>query len=1009
MNLVWIRLIPAARYAEYLEASPPRPSRRGPYSGPVFVVPNFHPASCGWLTDFSTERNYCAYSYLDHLDRVRDDPTYRFAISEVNNMMAILAFEPDRFAELKERIREGRVEPSNAFFLEPTINLSGAEALIRMGVEGIRWQERVLGFRPRLIWAIDVTGVHEQMGQIAAGLGVDGVIYTRDNPTSKTLHWLESPDGSRTLGISPGHYSEWGELFNAREPVAAGTIEKLAADARAKARLTPAGAPVLVLGGAGDYSLPPPLKSYPAGFLEKWKEAAPDLDLRFSGPGEYLDAVLPAIRAGRIELPVTRSGARLSWTSFWIQCPRVKGGFRRAEHALQSAEMLAAVASLRTGFAYPAEPLDRSWLQLLLDMDRNTLWGAAGGMVFEHPRSWDAKDRLDAVGSVSARTSEGALRALLGPGRALGLFNPLNWRRRDPVSLELPAGMRPAGRPSQADGGGRTLCLADLPSMGLAGIDLEASPPPLPAAVPAAAAIDTRSYTAMVDPATGALTSLVLKPSGRQVLAGPVLLVAEAGGDGHDTPRRGGRKRLADSRGFKGKVLVRRGPVATVVEAESTFHGGGASRTSIRFYEDSPRIDFDLELNDLPDRTVVVAEFPLAGAIRETRRGIPGGFSHGAWGEPDPRLPGYADGIVAAIRWSHYALAGGGGVALLDRGLPGRELTGNTPVIFLLNAQDTYLGYPCAWLSGKGPQRASFALFAHDGGWEDAGIARMAWEFNGPPILAAGVGAAAPVSFLETSEGVIVEALRREEGHLEVRLVESLGRAGTAEVSLAVPHGRAALTDFLGGRPEPLPAGPSYRFPVRPQGIITMRLETERPVPAVEPLLAWDELVPAEKLAALKKRLRGRKGHPPLGTAPPGSEVPVLPEDAASSLAAGKPAVASNVYQGMASHGGDRAVDGDPATRWATDGGAAGATLEVDLGETRTIGRAWLAEAYDRVREFRIEAQADGAWRPFARGGRIGAGLELTFPPVEARRVRLHITDAPGGPTIWEFLLFPPK
>ena len=24
----------------------------------VFVVPNFHPASCGWLTDWSTERNY---------------------------------------------------------------------------------------------------------------------------------------------------------------------------------------------------------------------------------------------------------------------------------------------------------------------------------------------------------------------------------------------------------------------------------------------------------------------------------------------------------------------------------------------------------------------------------------------------------------------------------------------------------------------------------------------------------------------------------------------------------------------------------------------------------------------------------------------------------------------------------------------------------------------------------------------------------------------------------------
>src|ERR1019366_8008566 len=29
----------------------------------VYIVPNFHPASCGWLTTFSHERVYCANSY----------------------------------------------------------------------------------------------------------------------------------------------------------------------------------------------------------------------------------------------------------------------------------------------------------------------------------------------------------------------------------------------------------------------------------------------------------------------------------------------------------------------------------------------------------------------------------------------------------------------------------------------------------------------------------------------------------------------------------------------------------------------------------------------------------------------------------------------------------------------------------------------------------------------------------------------------------------------------------
>jgi hypothetical protein len=68
----------------------------------IYVVPNFHPASCGWLTTFSRERVYCANSYITHLDRVDSDPHYAFVLSEINNITAILNFRPERFADLKE-------------------------------------------------------------------------------------------------------------------------------------------------------------------------------------------------------------------------------------------------------------------------------------------------------------------------------------------------------------------------------------------------------------------------------------------------------------------------------------------------------------------------------------------------------------------------------------------------------------------------------------------------------------------------------------------------------------------------------------------------------------------------------------------------------------------------------------------------------------------------------------------------------------------------------------------
>jgi alpha-mannosidase len=192
----------------------------------AFIVPNFHPASCGWLTTFSKERVYCANSYLDHLDRVRDDPNYAFALSECNNLIAIGEFQPDRVVELRRRIDERRVELVNGFFLESTINLSGGEALVRLGIEGLRWQERVFGVRPRFAWTIDVCGTHDQMGQIASGLGLEAMVYTRKNPTGSTLHWAESPDGSRILALSPGHYSELGILFETKNALDSNQLKR---------------------------------------------------------------------------------------------------------------------------------------------------------------------------------------------------------------------------------------------------------------------------------------------------------------------------------------------------------------------------------------------------------------------------------------------------------------------------------------------------------------------------------------------------------------------------------------------------------------------------------------------------------------------------------------------------------------------------------------------------------------------------------------------------------------
>jgi len=137
---------------------------------------------------------------------------------------------------------------------------------------------------------------------------------------------------------------------------------------------------------------------------------------------------------------------------------------------------------------------------------------------------------------------------------------------------------------------------------------------------------------------------------------------------------------------------------------------------------------------------------------------------------------------------------------------------------------------------------------------------------------------------------------------------------------------------------------------------------------------------------------------------------PVRVGSLSGSLAFGKPAKASNVYRDMHHRfGPDKALDDDPATRWATDAGTHEAWLEVDLGRPQEIGRAVICEAYaHRVRRYVLEGRRDGQWVTLHEGTTLGERAELRFAPVTARVVRLNIIQATEGPTIWEFQVFGP-
>lgn len=93
-----------------------------------------------------------------------------------------------------------------------------------------------------------------------------------------------------------------------------------------------------------------------------------------------------------------------------------------------------------------------------------------------------------------------------------------------------------------------------------------------------------------------------------------------------------------------------------------------------------------------------------------------------------------------------------------------------------------------------------YSLLAHGKEWKNARVPQMAWEYNCQPAVFANCAAEPAGSFVETSANVIIEAMRREDNYIELRMIECFGIAGTATLKLRLRHNSAAITDITGGR-----------------------------------------------------------------------------------------------------------------------------------------------------------------------------------------------------------------
>ena len=144
------------------------------------------------------------------LERMRENPAFRFVMESTMNLMEYLDRHPGRKDEIVRYTKEGCFA-WGATYNQPYESMYGGEALVRQTYLGRRWLKKNLpGCDTRVAWSPDVPGRAMQMPQILAKSDIPYLVMSRHK---EGLFRWGSPDGSTVIAYSPGHYHASGEIF----------------------------------------------------------------------------------------------------------------------------------------------------------------------------------------------------------------------------------------------------------------------------------------------------------------------------------------------------------------------------------------------------------------------------------------------------------------------------------------------------------------------------------------------------------------------------------------------------------------------------------------------------------------------------------------------------------------------------------------------------------------------------------------------------------------------------
>jgi alpha-mannosidase len=755
----------------------------GSYTHEVSAIGHAH-IDTAWLWPLAETYRKCVRTFSSQTAYMDEYPEYRFACSQAQQYAWVKERNPDLYARILERAERGQFVPVGGSWIEPDCNIPSGESLVRQFLLGQAFFEREFGRRCREFWNPDVFGYNGQLPQIMRGAGIDRFLTQKlswnqfNKPRHHTFRW-EGIDGTSVLTHFPP-----ADTYNGSASVE--EIRRSAADFHDHDRSRSS----FLLFGYGDGGGGPTKTMLETlrrvGDLQGVPRVAQRTSEEFFSELERTTTDLPVL-IGELYFELHRG----TYTSQ----AAVKRANRRCELLLHELELLGAIAHWRGLYEYPHAELGGLWELLCLNQFHDIIPGSSIAEVYADSHRDYAE--IERRGEQLRETLVGALAA---PGE-LRPLNTLAIPRRAVVQAE--SGPIFATAAPFASG------LSELPS---APVTLRESENGF--------VLENARLRAELG-RDGRLSALVHRASGRQVLTGPgnalelyedipVQWEAWDVDPFHLETRR-------DCPPAHAARVLGESPLRVEIAFDHRIGERSTGTQIVRLDADSGRLEFDWTVDWHESQKLLKVCFPVdvhsPNATYEMQFGTVERPTHFTTTFDLARFE------VPGHRWSDLS-EHGFGVALLTDSKYGYSTFGNELRISLLRApkmpDET---------ADMGEHRFRYAVFPHEGGWQDGGVVAEALDLNLPmrmePV------ALESVFSLDTTDLVLdtVKLAEREDA-LVLRLYETHGGRGRARLAIGVDASSATRANLLEDpQGEALSlVGSGLELDYRPYEIITLLL-----------------------------------------------------------------------------------------------------------------------------------------------------------------------------------------